>query len=437
MANQEQLALLNQGVEAWNSWREQNPETEIDLTGSNFRAAQLSHVNFRGADLRNTSFIAANLHKADLFEARLIKANLQEANLSSANCRKADLQSVNLARADLTKANFSEANLLTTDFSSANLIEVNFRHALLTYAIFNDARLVDVNLCAADLRQATFVGAILSSVDVESANFGMGLGLSEADKELLIEQGGNFDISQDWSQDATGGESLIPPDHVSAGPIVDAAEPSIHPVTPSENVENFEISILHPRRLAKGFSTGFIVHINLQSARTAFESRLSRVSEQEQARLEAQQGKPGLEPGMQVAVSLSSSAIRFSPEKMIQLRNNLNVVSFNALPELEFSQGWQVGLVSIRASETQFEYESVPFACRIDDYAFGHISKPLVSYVTSSIMVLIAIVLGSLTYIGKIDKAMGVAAGVGITAGAAFVGVRTTWLYQQKTKNTQ
>ncbi len=33
MANPEHLKILKQGVEAWNQWREQNPQTKPDLSG--------------------------------------------------------------------------------------------------------------------------------------------------------------------------------------------------------------------------------------------------------------------------------------------------------------------------------------------------------------------------------------------------------------------
>jgi hypothetical protein len=41
MANQEQLAILKQGVEVWNKWREENPEVKIDLRGVNLSGADL------------------------------------------------------------------------------------------------------------------------------------------------------------------------------------------------------------------------------------------------------------------------------------------------------------------------------------------------------------------------------------------------------------
>jgi uncharacterized protein YjbI with pentapeptide repeats len=69
MANDEHVALLKQGVAAWNAWRCENPEVRVDL----------SRMNVDSEDLM------------DLSEANLRSANLWEANLNSANLRGADL----------------------------------------------------------------------------------------------------------------------------------------------------------------------------------------------------------------------------------------------------------------------------------------------------------------------------------------------------------
>ena len=37
MANEKQLAILRQGVEVWNKWREANSHIEIDLSGADIR----------------------------------------------------------------------------------------------------------------------------------------------------------------------------------------------------------------------------------------------------------------------------------------------------------------------------------------------------------------------------------------------------------------
>jgi uncharacterized protein YjbI with pentapeptide repeats len=42
MANQEQLEILKQGVEAWNKWRKENGTIKVDLSGAVLSDADLS-----------------------------------------------------------------------------------------------------------------------------------------------------------------------------------------------------------------------------------------------------------------------------------------------------------------------------------------------------------------------------------------------------------
>jgi hypothetical protein len=57
MANEEHVALLKQGVNAWNVWRHENPHEVLDLFKANLREANLIDANLikailSGADLR-------------------------------------------------------------------------------------------------------------------------------------------------------------------------------------------------------------------------------------------------------------------------------------------------------------------------------------------------------------------------------------------------
>ena len=52
MANDEHVALLKQGVEAWNAWRDENPGIRPDLSEADLSKANLSYANLRGANLR-------------------------------------------------------------------------------------------------------------------------------------------------------------------------------------------------------------------------------------------------------------------------------------------------------------------------------------------------------------------------------------------------
>ncbi len=52
MANQQQLDLLKQGIATiWNTWREEHPDTVIELNGVDLSEANLSEVNLAEADL--------------------------------------------------------------------------------------------------------------------------------------------------------------------------------------------------------------------------------------------------------------------------------------------------------------------------------------------------------------------------------------------------
>jgi hypothetical protein len=84
MANDEHVALLKQGVTAWNAWRDENPDVRPDLSRASLREASLAGANLRGANLS-----ATDLTWADLRDANLVEANLHGTKLSAANpCRR-------------------------------------------------------------------------------------------------------------------------------------------------------------------------------------------------------------------------------------------------------------------------------------------------------------------------------------------------------------
>ena len=40
MANDQHVALLKQGVDTWNAWRDENPQVGVDLSGANLSGAR-------------------------------------------------------------------------------------------------------------------------------------------------------------------------------------------------------------------------------------------------------------------------------------------------------------------------------------------------------------------------------------------------------------
>ncbi|MCB0105949.1 MAG: pentapeptide repeat-containing protein [Caldilineaceae bacterium] len=202
MADAEQLAILNQGVEVWNQWREKNPSTKIvlteaelegaDLLGANLEGANLARADLRGADLTEAFLQGVNLHaaylseadltgaylfqagltKADLFSATLHRADLGEALLCEADLREAFLPEAYLFRADLTKANLGEASLFAANLRGANLEGAHLERADLVDADLSAANLHGTNLRGADLDRANLTDTNLREANLTYANLG-------------------------------------------------------------------------------------------------------------------------------------------------------------------------------------------------------------------------------------------------------------------------
>ena len=121
MANKRQLAILKQGVAAWNKWREENPEVNIDLSEAN-----LDGLNFLGANfckngvsarfgLTRYSYKHTILDDLDVREFLVCGSGhdlfLNGKNLKGARLVNFDLSSLDLRGTDLRQANLSGANI--------------------------------------------------------------------------------------------------------------------------------------------------------------------------------------------------------------------------------------------------------------------------------------------------------------------------------------
>jgi uncharacterized protein YjbI with pentapeptide repeats len=148
MAYEEQLAILQQGVDVWNAWRKEHPQVTPDLRG----------VDLHGAKLRNANLLGADLHAAKLAGADLQGALLGEANLYFADLRGADLTEAILIRTDLGEADLDGANLMRASLHGADLQSADFRGADLTNADLTEAMLVHTNLDHAILTGCTVYG---------------------------------------------------------------------------------------------------------------------------------------------------------------------------------------------------------------------------------------------------------------------------------------
>jgi uncharacterized protein YjbI with pentapeptide repeats len=191
MANDKHVALLKKGAEAWNAWREKNPDirpdlsllvrlgevnlSRVNLSGANLSGAQLNDADLNQADLRGANLRAYGLDpeirtsfgNANLASANLSGADLEAAIFVKAYVRYADFSGANLTRAWLTGADFEESNLTKANLTKANLSGANLSGAIFYFAILTGARLV-----GADLGGANLIGANLSGADLTNAHLG-------------------------------------------------------------------------------------------------------------------------------------------------------------------------------------------------------------------------------------------------------------------------
>lgn len=170
MANEEHLAVLRQGVEAWNQWKANNPEIRPNLSFANGKRITIRGAKLSGVDLSRTNLSRADLSKADLIGAKLNEANLSEAYLSEADLIGADLTSADLSSADLIGANLIGANLNQAYLSGADLTKANLSGADLVGAKLIGAKLSGANLSGAKLIGANLSGAYLRGANLKGAN---------------------------------------------------------------------------------------------------------------------------------------------------------------------------------------------------------------------------------------------------------------------------
>lgn len=121
MPNPDHLALLDQGRDAWNAWRQANPDLPPQLRSARLDGRDLSGFDLHDAYLRRAHLKGAHLDGCKLREANLSGADLEGASLVKAEMAGANLRAAKMQGADLTEADLKSAILVSTDLSHARL----------------------------------------------------------------------------------------------------------------------------------------------------------------------------------------------------------------------------------------------------------------------------------------------------------------------------
>ncbi len=159
-----------------------------DLSRSNLSASQMRRANLSGANLAGADLSGADLSHACLVQATLNCANLDRTNLNQVNGQDALFCRASLKQASLQRANLQGAICNRADLSRSNLSEANLSSAMLRHVNFRGA-----NLSGANLKGANLFGADLSNANLKQAQLQNISGLSDAEKQQLVNQGAVID----------------------------------------------------------------------------------------------------------------------------------------------------------------------------------------------------------------------------------------------------
>jgi uncharacterized protein YjbI with pentapeptide repeats len=108
-----------------------NVHVQAELSGADFRGADLSNANFYPLEGRPGEGTLATAYRnvlkyCDFSGARLHNADMQRAVLWFGKFTGADLTEVNFTDADLSRADFAGADISGADFTRADLDGANF-----------------------------------------------------------------------------------------------------------------------------------------------------------------------------------------------------------------------------------------------------------------------------------------------------------------------
>jgi mersacidin/lichenicidin family type 2 lantibiotic len=196
----------------------------------------------------------------------------------------------------------------------------------------------------------------------------------------------------------------------------------------------FNLSLLHPRKLSKRLSSPFMILIyppeKSQEANVWITKERRKWLGQRQ-QLEEHEGDAELPTIMAVNIRMFSPAIDFSGEKTkVLLEDQLNSLHFTGQPKDTCTPGIHAAVLSITNKKTGQEYKSMSFPVTVVDFAFDHVSSPWLSNLTSAVLGVASAATFVLTFLGQVDQTLGLASGGAAGAVASFIHMRYLSLYK-------
>jgi hypothetical protein len=172
MANDEHVALLKQGVDAWNKWRDENPQVHVDLSGADLREADLRGADLSGANLQGAVLVNNDLTGADLTGCRIYGVSAWDLKLE-----RTKQQNLVITRKDeptVTVDNIEVAQfvyLLLHNEKIRDVIDTIGKKGVLLLGRFTEGRMIVLERLRDKLRDLGFVPMVFNFDKPETKDF--------------------------------------------------------------------------------------------------------------------------------------------------------------------------------------------------------------------------------------------------------------------------
>src|SRR5262249_60319308 len=168
MANDEHVAMLKKGVDAWNTWLGESPSVVPDLSGANLSEANLSGANLDGANLSGANLFWACLNHADLTSADLTGCRVHGVSAWGLKLERAKQQNLIITYENepaITVDNIEVAQfiyLLLHNDKIRDVIDTIGKKGVLLLGRFTEGRMVVLDRLREKLRDLGFVPIVFN-----------------------------------------------------------------------------------------------------------------------------------------------------------------------------------------------------------------------------------------------------------------------------------
>ncbi len=181
----------------------------------------------------------------------------------------------------------------------------------------------------------------------------------------------------------------------------------------------FKVSVAHPKLISKGVASPFVIQLYFDELLSKVKKRNLDIAGQDH--IEHTYDTKN-KVGQSIKIKLFSTDIVFPEPVVKKLNSSVNSLTFLGKPlDTCYPREHKI-VLSILDNTTGIEYQSETFSVKVVDFAFDHISRPLLSKASTAILGVASFSMFVLTFLEQIDKT------VGLTSGTA-TGVLAMGLY--------